>query len=85
MVGDVPRVLSTLSVVFFPAGKKYLRSKEAGKYLGLSHKTLDKWRVSGRGPQFHKIGGKIRYVLDDLEEFAAKSVYPHTSACGLRA
>jgi len=42
---------------------------EAAQILGLSVKTLRRWRFAGRGPAFHKIGACVRYRLADLAEF----------------
>ena len=33
----------------------------AARYLGLSHRTLDGYRVSGDGPAFHRFGKRVRY------------------------
>ena len=37
--------------------RKYLSTREAADYLGLSSRTLDRYRVSGEGPVFHRFGG----------------------------
>jgi Helix-turn-helix domain len=47
-----------------------LTNIEAADYLRLSPRTLDRWRWAGRGPKFKKIGGAIRYALNDLNDFA---------------
>ena len=50
---------------------RYLDTREAAQYLGLSNRTLDRYRVTGEGPVFHKFGTRIRYAQADLEEWAA--------------
>ena len=45
----------------------YLNTREAAGYLGLSTRTLDRYRVSGDGPVFLKFGGRVRYLLEDLD------------------
>ncbi|MGL5362138.1 MAG: helix-turn-helix transcriptional regulator [Bosea sp. (in: a-proteobacteria)] len=43
--------------------------KEAARFLGLSHKTLNNWRVQGIGPRFvkaHGARGSVRYPLSEL-------------------
>ena len=45
----------------------YLNTREAAEYLGLSTRTLDRYRVSGDGPVFLKFGGRVRYLLEDLD------------------
>ena len=49
----------------------YLNPHEAGRSLGLSAKTLARYRVNGSGPVFHRFGGRIRYLRADLETWAA--------------
>ncbi len=45
---------------------RLLRTTEAGHFLGLSGRTLEKHRSMGTGPIYHKIGGRVVYALDDL-------------------
>ena len=40
---------------------------EAGRYLGLSGRTLEKHRYFGTGPVYYKIGGRVVYKIDDLD------------------
>ena len=49
---------------------KYLSTREAAEYLGLSARTLDRYRVSGEGPVFHRFGGRVRYTREDLDAWA---------------
>ena len=46
-----------------------LSTKEAGKYLGLSTSTLNKWRCFGTGPRFVKLGRAVRYRKAELDEY----------------
>lgn len=46
---------------------RYMRTPEAGRYLGLSGRTLEKHRTYGTGPRYRKIGGRVVYALSDLE------------------
>lgn len=50
--------------------QKRLTTREAAEYLGIAEQTLVIWRSTKqqRIPYF-KIGGKISYVLADLEAF----------------
>ena len=43
----------------------------AAEYVRLSARTLQKWRLEGRGPKFLKIGKRIMYREEDLEAFLA--------------
>ena len=47
-----------------------LDQKEAAKRLGLSVKTLERWRWASRGPRFIKLSGRaVRYRPEDLSEW----------------
>ena len=50
--------------------KKYLSTGEAADFLTLSARTLDRYRVKGTGPVFHRFGGRVRYLRADLLEWA---------------
>jgi predicted DNA-binding transcriptional regulator AlpA len=61
-------------------GNKRLRPRRASEYLGLSESTLNKWRCTGTGPRYSKLGGKIVvYDVDDLDRFAAARQRQSTS------
>ncbi len=57
----------------------YVGTREAAEFLQLSRKTLDRYRVSGEGPVFHKFGRRVRYARSDLEDWAAAR--RRTSTC----
>ena len=44
----------------------------AADYLGLSHRTLDGYRVIGDGPAFRRFGNRVRYRRTDVDAWAAK-------------
>lgn len=49
---------------------RLLNTKEAAKYLNLSHYTLEKWRSLGTGPQYIVVGTKaVRYRQSALDTF----------------
>lgn len=56
-----------------------LDARRAADFLGLSPSTLAKWRVSGRGPSFVKLGSRVAYRTDDLEAWLAAQVRRSTS------
>ena len=49
---------------------EYVGTREAAAFLGLSPRTLDRYRVTGQGPAFHKFGTRVRYARADLEKWA---------------
>ena len=48
-------------------GRNYLSKREAAARLRLSPRTLERYRVSGKGPVFHRFGSRVRYLPADLE------------------
>ena len=62
--------------------RMYLNTVEAGRYLGLSHRTLRRYRVTGEGPLYYRLGGRVRYRRDDLDAWAAKRQEASTSDPG---
>lgn len=51
---------------------EFLDTRQAAYWLGLSHRTLEGYRVSGGGPVFHRFGNRVRYRRSDLDAWAAK-------------
>ena len=56
-----------------------LTQREAATYLHLSERTLERFRVSGAGPKFVRLGRSIRYRLTDIEAFIAARIVGSTS------
>ena len=52
---------------------------EAARFLGLSKSWLDKKRLDGGGPEYLKLGRRVVYDLNDLENWAASNRRKHTS------
>ncbi|MFN3585789.1 helix-turn-helix transcriptional regulator [Phenylobacterium sp.] len=46
---------------------RLLRTDEAARWLGLSGRTLEKHRCTGKGPSFRKLGGRVVYTIADLQ------------------
>ena len=51
----------------------YLTQVELAVRWRISPRTLERWRWAGDGPRFIKIGGLVRYRLEDIEVFEATS------------
>jgi predicted site-specific integrase-resolvase len=47
----------------------YLSDKSLARRWGISFRTLQRWRWKGKGPPYIKIGGRIRYHLDNIKKF----------------
>jgi predicted DNA-binding transcriptional regulator AlpA len=61
---------------------RHLRTPEAARFLGLSHRTLEKHRTYGTGPTYSKIGGRVVYALEDLQAWVARGTKTSTSDPG---
>jgi hypothetical protein len=57
---------------------RYLTNHEAATFLRLSPRTLEKQRVIGGGPRFHKFGRRVMYALSDLEAWAGERSFETT-------
>ena len=57
---------------------------EAAKRLGLKPGTLTNMRWRGDGPVFLKIGGRVRYRLNDIAEYLEGRIRTSTSDDGLK-
>lgn len=62
-----------------PTEPRYLHTVDAATWLGLSPRTLEKYRCLGGGPIFHKFGGRVMYALPDLQKWIDQSACRSTS------
>ena len=51
----------------------FLKTPDAAAYLGLSRRTLEKWRSDGKGPRYSCLGRAVVYAVADLDEFAREN------------
>lgn len=49
--------------------KRRYDTRAAAEYLDLHPQTLNNWRFKKRGPAYHKIGDKVFYYKNDLDDF----------------
>ena len=56
-----------------------LTTTQAADFLGISKRTLDGMRLSGRGPAYVKLGSLVRYPATKLEEWLLSSLRKSTS------
>ncbi len=64
------------------ANPEFLTTDEAGAFLRLSPRTLEKQRVLGGGPRFRKFGARVVYAAADLRAWADSRTYGMTSDPG---
>jgi|ERR1700733_6394614 excisionase family DNA binding protein len=58
---------------------------EIAKQLRLSESALNKWRITGSGPKFIKVGRLVHYRRSDISEWLEKQVRVSTSDQGRAA
>lgn len=46
-----------------------LTTRQTAEWLDVSHRTLESFRITGRGPKYLKIGRCVRYRARDLKEW----------------
>lgn len=54
----------------------------AADFLTVSVRSLQAWRVSGRGPVFIKVGARVRYRRADLSDWIAANARRSTADTG---
>jgi Helix-turn-helix domain len=58
----------------------------AGRYLGgvrpIPTRTLERWRQTGEGPRFIRLGRQVRYRQSDLDAWLESRVRSSTSDLG---
>ena len=57
----------------------YIGTNDAAQLLGLSPRTLEKYRCHGNGPIFRKLGGRVVYAISDIEDWVNQSACRSTS------
>ena len=51
------------------APPRYLNTVQAAEVVGLSPRTLEYYRSTGQGPAYFKLGGRVRYAIEDIERW----------------
>lgn len=63
--------------------EKGLNTAQAGQFIGLSGRTLERLRLTGTGPKFYRLGSgkrsRIRYYKSDLSAWVRKYAHYSTS------
>lgn len=68
-----------------PLPPRLLRTEEAARWLGLSGRTLEKHRCTGTGPAYRKLGGRVVYVIADLQAWIDAGARRSTAHRGIPA
>ena len=59
---------------------KHFSSKQLARRWAVSHRTPERWRWTGCGPCYLKIGGRVVYRLADIEAYEAAQLRNATNA-----
>jgi len=51
--------------------EQLLTQAAVSNLLGISEKTLERWRIYSKGPTAIKVGGAVRYRPSDVQEWLA--------------
>ena len=63
---------------------RYMTTGEAAAFLRLSARTLERYRLNGAGPRFHKFGTRVLYLRADVVAWAAERGRSSTSDDGAK-
>ena len=66
--------------------QRHLTQRELADRWNKSEATIERYRSDGVGPRFLKIGGAVRYRLEDIEAFEQECLYdsPHSRCASNR-
>ena len=57
-----------------------LTTKQAAIYCGnVNHRSIERYRTTGEGPRFLRVGRVVRYRIQDLDEWLSSRVFNSTS------
>lgn len=62
-----PCVVTPATPLLTSSPKRFLSDVEIEASFGIPRKTLQNWRLLGRGPIYRKFGNSVRYDVADLE------------------
>ena len=58
---------------------EFVSAKQAARILDVHPNTLCKWRISGGGPPFVKVGSRVRYRTAEIAAWADEHTYRNTA------
>ncbi len=56
--------------------------EELSEYLNATTRTLQDWRLAGRGPRAVQVGQQLRYFVTDVNEWLKQQREAHTTTAG---
>lgn len=64
---------------FHQAERSHLNEMELAERWEMSHRTLQRWRMDGRGPTYLKLGKRVSYPMSSILEFEKHITHISTS------
>jgi hypothetical protein len=58
---------------------KHSNQHQLARRWDISPRTLERWRLTGEGPRYLKLGKRILYREDDIEAYEADRLHASTS------
>lgn len=58
---------------------KMMNADQLSDVLGVVKGTLAKWRLTGEGPPYHKVGTRVMYAADDVRAWLDARRFQSTS------
>jgi len=55
--------------------RRLITETELAEMWGISQSTIQHWRSTGIGPLYKKLGGKIRYALEDVIAYEERQTF----------
>jgi len=52
-----------------PFEVRHLNQKQLARRWHLSHRTLERWRCQGQGPVWLKVGGRVLYTMENIQDY----------------
>jgi hypothetical protein len=63
----------------------HLNQLQLARRWAMSPRTLERWRWTGEGPRFLKVGKRVVYRLSDVEAYEAERLHESTTTARRRA
>lgn len=60
--------------------QRHLNQIDLSDRWNISHRTLERWRWTGEGPPYIKLGGRVVYRLEDIEEYERAQIRANTAS-----
>ena len=57
----------------------FIDTTELARSTGISVPTFNRWRLTGEGPKFLKLGGAVRYRQQDVDAWLESKIRNSTS------